>query len=201
MRTLPDGSRFVFTVAYGAGDTVKGDALQLIKKQWAKVGIDMEPTPLDRTLIEARQASGDLEAIAWDRGGGDGQEVVIDPRWYFPANNDSAKWAPSWTAWYEGVGAGSSEVKPEEPPAPVKKQMDLYNELEATASFDEQVSLMKQILQIAADQFYMLGVAFDTSGYGLKKNDMQNVPKSMPASWIYPTPGPSNPEQFFKSPQ
>jgi peptide/nickel transport system substrate-binding protein len=25
------------------------------------------------------------------------------------------------------------------------------------------------------------------------------VPASMPASWIYPTPGPSNPEQFYKS--
>jgi peptide/nickel transport system substrate-binding protein len=198
MRTLPDGSRFVFTVAYGAGDTVKGDALQLIKKQWAKVGIDMEPTPLDRTLIETRQANNELQAIAWDRGGGDGQEVVIDPRWYFPANNDSFKWAPQWAAWYEGITPGGA-ITPEQPPAPVKQQMDLYNQLQASPEFDQQVTLMKQILDIAADQFYMLGIAFEANGYGLKKTNMHNVPKSMPASWIYPTPGPTNPEQYFLS--
>ncbi len=196
MRTLDDGSRFVFTVAYGSTDTVKGDALQIIKKEWAAVGVDMEPTPLDRTLIQTRQANNELQAIAWDRGGGDGQEVVIDPRWYFPANNDSFKWAPQWTAWYEGIKPGGG-VTPEEPPAPVLQQMKLYDQLKASPDFKQQVSLMKQLLQISADQFYMLGIAFEAPGYGVKKTDVHNVPKSMPASWIYPTPGPTNPEQYY----
>jgi peptide/nickel transport system substrate-binding protein len=199
MRLRPDGSRFVFTIAYSSADPVFGDALQLIKRQWAKVGIAMEPTPLDRTLIGARHDSGDLEGVAWQRGGGAGQEVVIDPRWYFPANNDSYYWAPAWAAWYIGVDPKKSPVKPEEPPAAIKQQMDLYNEIQLSPNFDEQVKLMKQLLDIAAEQFWTMGVGFDANGYGVKKNTMHNVPASMPASWIYPTPGPSNPEQFYKS--
>lgn len=199
-RTL-DGKRFVFTFAYSSANPVFGDALQLIKKQWAKVGIDMEPTPLDRTLIQARQDAGELQGVAWSRGGGAGQEVVLDPRWYFPANNDSYYWAPAWAAWYEGVDTANSQVQPEEPPAVVRKQMDLYNQLKASPDPKEQVTLMKQILEIAADQFWTMGIAFEANGYGVKKDDMHNVPKSMPASWIYPTPGPTNPEQYYFSGQ
>ena len=199
LRLGPDGSRFVFTVAYSAADPVFGDALQIVKRQWAQAGIAMEPTPLDRTLIGARHDRGDLEGVAWTRGGGAGQEVVLDPRWYFPANNDSYYWAPAWAAWYTGVDPARSLVKPEEPPASAKRQMELYNQLQATGDFDGQVRLMREVLDIAAEQFWTMGIAFDANGYGVKKTTMRNVPPSMPASWIYPTPGPANPETFFKA--
>ena len=58
---------------------------------------------------------------------------------------------------------------------------------------------MNQLLDIAAEEFWTMGVAFEANGYGVKKKNFHNVPKSMPASWIYPTPGPTNPEQYFKS--
>ena len=199
MRLRPDGSRFAFTVAYGAANTVFGDALELISQQWAKVGIEMKPTPLDRTLIQTRQDAGELEGVAWERGGGAGQEVVIDPRWYFPANNDSYYWAPAWAAWYLGVNPATAQVKPEEPPPAAKKQMELYNKLLSSADPKEQIAYMNQLLDIAAEEFWTMGVAFEANGYGVKKKNFHNVPKSMPASWIYPTPGPTNPEQYFKS--
>ena len=56
---------------------------------------------------------------------------------------------------------------------------------------------MNQILDIAADEFWTMGIAWQAAGYGVKKTNFHNVPASMPASWIYPTPGPSNPEQYF----
>jgi peptide/nickel transport system substrate-binding protein len=197
MRLRPDGSPFVLNFGYSAATTIFGDALELIAAQWAKVGIHMVPTPLDRTLIQARQDAGELEGVAWERGGGDGAEVVLDPRWWFPANNDSYYWAPTWTAYYLGVNPETAQVKPEEPPAAAKKQMELYGELQANADPDAQVKLMGDILQIAADEFWTMGVAWPSSGYGVKKTNFKNVPPAMPASWIYPTPGPTNPEQYF----
>jgi peptide/nickel transport system substrate-binding protein len=88
-------------------------------------------------------------------------------------------------------------LKPEEPPLAAKKQMELYGELQANADPAVQVKLMSDILQIAADEFWTMGVAWPSSGYGVKKANFLNVPPSMPASWIYPTPGPTNPEQYF----
>lgn len=197
MRLRPDGSPFVLTFAYSAATPVFGDALELIAAQWAKVGIQMVPAPLDRTLIQTRQDAGELEGVAWERGGGDGAEVVLDPRWWFPSNNDSYYWAPTWTAYFLGVNPETAQVKPEEPPPAVKKQMQLYGELQASADAEQQVALMNQILDIAAEEFWTMGVAWPSSGYGVKKTNFLNVPASMPASWIYPTPGPTNPEQYF----
>ena len=197
LRQWPDGSPFALTFAYSAAVPVFGDALELIAAQWAKVGIKMVPTPLDRTLIQTRQDAGELEGVAWERGGGDGAEVVLDPRWWFPANNDSYYWAPTWTAYYLGVNPATSQVKPEEPPPAAREQMKLYGELQASPDAGKQVELMRRILDIAADEFWTMGVAWPSSGYGVRKKNFLNVPAAMPASWIYPTPGPTNPEQYF----
>lgn len=198
-RLMPDGERLNITYAYSAANPVFGDALELIANQWQEIGISMVPTPLDRTLLQTRQDAGELQGVAWERGGGAGQEVVLDPRWWFPSNNDSYYWAPAWTAWYLDVNPETSQVEPEEPPEVVKKQMDLYAQLQASPDQDEQVELMNQILDIAAEEFWTMGVAFEGPGYAVKKNSFHNVPDSMPASWIYPTPGPTNPEQYYMS--
>ena len=197
MRQRPDGSPFVLIYAYSAANTVFGDALELIAQQWAKVGIQMTPTPMDRTLIATRQDAGELEGVAWERGGGAGQEVVLDPRWWFPSNADSYYWAPAWTAYFLDVDPATAQVKPEQPSEPALKQMELYGQLQAAADPKEQVRLMNEILDIAADEFWTMGIAWPSNGYGVKKATFRNVPASMPGSWIYPTPGPSNPEQYY----
>ena len=56
---------------------------------------------------------------------------------------------------------------------------------------------MNDILDIAAEQFWTMGIGWPTNGYGVKKTNFRNVPATMPGSWIYPTPGPTNPEQYF----
>lgn len=197
IRLMPNGEPFIMEFAFSAATPIFGDALELISEQWAQIGIDMRPTSLDRTLIQTRQDAGELDAVAWERGGGDGQEVVLDPRWWFPSNSDSYYWAPAWTAYYLDVNPETSQIEPEEPPAAALRQMELYEQLQAEPDFDEQVALMNEILDIAAEEFWTMGIAWEASGYAVKRTDFMNVPDTMPASWIYPTPGPTNPEQYF----
>lgn len=196
-RLMPDGSKLVVSLAFSAANATYGDALELIQQYWRAVGIDSQIDSLDRTLVQVRRAAGDLDAIAWERGGGNGQEVILDPRWYIPAQPDSRYYAPAWTNWYLGTN-DPNETKAEEPPPAVKKALDLYKELLATGDGDKQIALMKEILDIAADEFMVMGIATEGDGYGIVKTDFGNVPANMPASWIYPTPGPTNPEQYFR---
>lgn len=45
-----------------------------------------------------------------------------------------------------------------------------------------------------------MGLVLPGPGYGIVKNKMHNVPELMPDGFLYPTPGPTNPEQsFFES--
>lgn len=76
--------------------------------------------------------------------------------------------------------------------------MELYDELKATGDVDRQNELMGEILQIAADEFYVLGVSLAPDGYGIVKNHFRNVPATMfHAGLPYPNPAPANPPQFF----
>ncbi|MBV9812516.1 MAG: hypothetical protein JO326_07185 [Acetobacteraceae bacterium] len=57
---------------------------------------------------------------------------------------------------------------------------------------------MKQILQGAAEAFYVFGVSLPPESYGVVKNDMRNITRTMPNSFGWPTYAPTRPEQFFK---
>jgi peptide/nickel transport system substrate-binding protein len=81
----------------------------------------------------------------------------------------------------------------------VKAQQELYKQLLATPEPAQQAEIMAQILEKAADQFLVWGVSLPPDGYGVVKNDMVNTMPVMPNSFGWPTPGPSRPEQFFKS--
>ncbi len=196
-RLLPDGTKLVVSMTFNATNKPFGDALELIQKYWRAVGIDCTVDGADRTLIQVRRAAGELDLTAWERGGGNGQEVILDPRWYIPQQPDSRYFAPAWTNWYLKT-ADAAETKPEEPPAEIKKALALYDDILKTGDGDKQIELMKQVLDIAADQFLVMGIAFEADGYGIVSTDFRNVPENMPASWIYPTPGPTNPEQYYR---
>ena len=99
----------------------------------------------------------------------------------------------AWAFWYNGA---NPEVA-EEPPDEIKHAMALYDEIKVTPSDEKQFELMMQILDIAADEFYAIGTVLEPNAFGVVTNRMRNVPASMPNSWIYPSPAPYNPEQFW----
>jgi peptide/nickel transport system substrate-binding protein len=56
---------------------------------------------------------------------------------------------------------------------------------------------MARILRGVRDQFLVIGVASMPPGYGIVKNTMHNVPKSIPGNLAFPGIGPAHPEQFY----
>jgi peptide/nickel transport system substrate-binding protein len=78
--------------------------------------------------------------------------------------------------------------------------MELYEEVLAAGDPDQQAELMKQIAEIAKDQFYHMGMYVPTvPGYAVVNKNMINVPV-MFGSWQYPNPGPALPESWsFKA--
>jgi len=197
-RLGPDGQRISFAVeTQTSGDII--DALELIKGYWREVGVDLQIRAIDRDLLEERRSANEYDALS---AAGDGglRDALLDPRWYFPFS-DASTFALAWQAWYNTRGAeGRIEgVQPEEPPAATKRQMELYDQLRATSDPAEQQRLFMEILDIAAEEFYVMGVTLPAATYAVVKNDFQNVPATMPYAWLYPMPAPTNPEQYFWS--
>jgi peptide/nickel transport system substrate-binding protein len=188
MRLMPDGKPMAFTMEISNTGKEWMDAGPMLQKYWKAVGIDMTPKVEDRALMYTRKDANEFDAMVW--GGDGGLDVVLEPRWYFPYSAES-QFGELWQYWY------NKDPRGEEPPAAQKKQMELYDQLKATGDTKKQDELMKQILQIAQEQFNAIGIVLPTNGYGIVKNNFKNVPKTMPGAWLYPNPGPTNPEQYF----
>ncbi len=84
----------------------------------------------------------------------------------------------------------------EEPPAEVKKQMDIYRQIKASPDPAKQKALFQQLLDISADEFYAIGLSTPGNLYAVVKNNLHNVPVAWTA-WTFPTPAATNTEQYY----
>jgi peptide/nickel transport system substrate-binding protein len=194
-RIGPDGNRLSFIMELDQARTTYIDAMELIKPNWEAVGVEVIVSTMERSLWEERIRSSniDFDASGHRFGGGSGDAVILDARYWFPENNGSSIFGKAWAFWYNGV---NPEVA-EEPPDAIKEAMALYDEIKVTPDDARQFELMMRILDIAADEFYAIGTVLEPNAFGVVTNRMRNVPGTMPNSWIYASPAPYNPEQFW----
>ncbi|WP_158626044.1 ABC transporter substrate-binding protein [Arsenicitalea aurantiaca] len=187
-RTMPDGSPLVLTLAAVNALGGHGDTAELVTQYWQAVGIDARLSSMDRTRFYEEKTNNTHDAVIWGATSG-GIDVYIDPRDYFPFSTES-NFAINWGKYYINAGG-------EEPPQYVKDQWALYDDIKATADPEQQAELFQQILDITAEQFYNIGISTATPSYAVVSNDLGNVSRDTPVGWIYPDPGPENPEQWY----
>ena len=190
IRLGPDGNPISFAVDVTAVNTDQVNVIEQVVGYWQAVGVDAQANVIDRDLMYSRKDANQHDVAVW--GGDGGLDVILEPRWYFPFSSESL-FGEAWQFWF----ANPEHPLAEEPPAATMEQMELYRQLSATADPEQQNELMKQILQIAADEFYALGISLPALGYGIQANNFHNVPATFPNAWLYPHPAPTNPFQYF----
>lgn len=192
IRLGPDGNPIVVTVEFTTEIVPEfPDVLELIQGFWREVGIEMNIKNENRSLFYERKAANQHDAGLWKGDGG--LEVVLEPRWYFPHSGESI-YAVPWAEWFS-----SNRESGQEPPEPARQQIELYYQLQEATDSNTKADIMGQILQIAQEQFWVMGINLPPSDYGIVKNNFHNVLGGMPDAYLYPTPGPTNPEQYFIS--
>jgi peptide/nickel transport system substrate-binding protein len=193
-RLLPDGEPLIIVVeATPDYDPTFIDTGNLVVGYWNEVGINAQLKPEDRSLFETRTTSNEHDCSIW-YGEGGLQDAILGPRWYFPSQENTH----FGTAWYVSwQNPSSPQSTAMEPPAEIQQQMDLYDQISASPDPAVQNDLFNQLLAISQEYFYAIGVSLPSLGYAIKKVNMRNVPTSMPLAWLYPTPAPTRPEQFY----
>lgn len=170
-RLGPDGNRIFFQVDVTPDFRAEWvDVLELLAGYWREVGIEMQTKSEAESLFVSRTQANEQDAVMWQGGGG--VDVILNPWAYFPFLSNSYL-APAWGKWYLGQPGG------EEPPEATKQQMALYDQLVGTADSAGRDELMKQILEIAADEFYSIGINLQPLTYGIAKNNFRNVHEPM----------------------
>jgi peptide/nickel transport system substrate-binding protein len=189
-RLRPDGRRI--RIALDVIDFLSMlEVTRLIPDYWRAVGIETRLNILEREAFYARKSANRHDADVWVGDGG--LEVLLEPRWYFPSSCIESNYAIPWACWY----SNPADPRAEPPPIVVQQQMTRYDQIRTTADQTKQYALMSEILDIAADQFYVIGISTPPLRYGILRTGFANVPNFIPHSWTYPHPAPTNPCQYF----
>lgn len=168
------------------------DALQLVIRDWEAVGIKANLALSERSLFRERTDNNDHDWTAWNGEGGLGADVMLEPRWYLPFSTWSFFGIP-WQYWR----TGTQNTNTEEPPAEIKRQIELYEQIKLTADPEEQKALMREVLAIAKEQFYAMGITLPANSVGIARNNFRNIPDAMYSSFSWPQPAVLGAEQFF----
>ncbi|MFY7960928.1 MAG: ABC transporter substrate-binding protein [Elsteraceae bacterium] len=191
--SLADGSPISISIDMAVGVFPEwAHSLDMIKVDLARLGVDLRPNVLDRRSFQSRYERNDFDAQIW--GGDGGWDAILQPRWYFPSEDES-RWAPLWALWH----INPKDPRAELPPPRVREQMALYQTLLRSTNASMRNALMRRILDITREEFPVIGICLPENGYGIVRNDFHNVPTKMPFAWSYPNPGPVRPEQFFST--
>ena len=192
-RTRPDGQKLFFTIdVIPTLNPDAVDALELVKRHWAEIGVDFKINAIERALYYTRGDNNDHDAAVWPGPGG--LDPILDARDYFAQHTQGTRYAIPWCQWYVSGGKEGQE-----PPESQKKRMKLFDEARATADLKVRGDAMKQIFDLAAEEFETIGICLGVNSFGIVKNNLMNVPKSYPNSWSWPNPGPALPQQFYFS--
>jgi peptide/nickel transport system substrate-binding protein len=192
-RLQPDGKRLTITWECNAGNQGQIDYLTMFCQLWQKdLRINMVVKPQERTIFYARKEANEHEAGIWTGGGG--LDPISELRWYMPTTNE-ALWGVAWALWYMKDKRGI------EPPDWVKKQYELLDQVKASSDTNKHIALVKQYLDITAEQFPCWGIAQQTlPSLNVVKNNFKNVPEKIMDGRGFNAPGNIWVEQCYKDP-
>ncbi|MFD2261448.1 ABC transporter substrate-binding protein [Lacibacterium aquatile] len=191
MRLRPDGQKVFFSI-----DVIptlypdQVDALELVKRHWADIGVDIKVNTIERALYYTRGDNNDHDAASWSGSGG--LDMMFDPRDYFAYHPQGSRYAIPWANWLTSGGKSG-----EEPPESQKKRMALFDQARGTTDLAKRAEYVKQLLDLTYEAFETVGVCLGVNSFGVCKNNLMNVPEKMPDSWSYPNPAPTLPAQYF----
>ena len=188
-RIGPGGAPLAFNVISPL-ESARLEWLEKIVEDWRALGIKASVQPLEREDFVRRLEADSFDAAAYSGDGG--ISSVIFPDDFVPTSLQSA-WGLRWLYWVQDKEDPRAEV----PPPSVQRQLELYDAIRATTDLDKQQDLMRQILDIAAEEFRTIGVARGTFDSGFMRRDFRNAPDFLFSSWSYPEPAPTNPPQYF----
>ncbi len=192
-RLTPSGEKLFLTADAMVVDTAAIDTMELIKKQWAAVGIDLGINTMERSLYYERAQNADYDIGTYAVPGG--MNPTLDPRALVAIHTLDSRQSIPWVRWYASGGKTG-----EEPSGSMKERMHLWDQWKQASDSATADKLFRNILDLAADGFEVVGTVQAVTTFGVRSKKLMNVPDKIPFSWDYATPGPTQLQQYYFAP-
>jgi len=195
-RLRPDGSRLsiIFSVSndltYG---TDWPDIAEVLIGYWDAVGVQITLNSMDDDTYIQNRTDNELEMTIYTGEGGPGITPILDPRYYVPMYGQFSMFSNAWFN-YRAEFPDSVQI---EPPQYIQDAYDQWLEVQSAVGLDNQIEKMKVVLQTAADNFYVIGLARPVPGYQPYSSRLGNQPDGWLAGWNQGVQKLTYPEQWY----
>lgn len=179
VRLLPDGRPAEIIVETVGEDSEQSDMLELIREQWAEIGIRIHSRPSQLEVLRNRIFAGETLMSVFNGIDNGVPSAVMPPRDFAPTSQaDQPQW-PKWGQHYETKGAAGEP--PDLPEA--KRLMRLFEAW--TSSFDpaRQEDIWHEMLDLYTSQCFTLGTVEGVRQPIAARMDLQNLPETAIFNW------------------
>lgn len=178
VRLLPDGREMNVIVETAGEDTEQTDILELIKDDWASIGIKLFTKPLQREVFRNRIFAGETQISVWTGFENGVPTAAFNPVALAPTSQHSYQW-PKWGQFYE---TGGKVGEPPDMPAAIELQ-ELHRQWLNAGSDEERTEVWGKMLSIHADQVFSIGVVSGVMQPIVVRNGLRNVPRKGIYNW------------------
>ena len=173
VRLLPDGRPMELIVESTGESSMEADVMELVRDNWADLGIKMFTRTSQRDIFRSRVAAGSTIMSVW--AGVDNGAPTSDhsPAAFVPTDPYQLQW-PSWGTYTSTRGKAGEPV---DDPAAVRL-VTLYRNWLVAGDEPEKRAIWDEILDINADRVFAIGVVTATLVPVVVSNRLKNVPES-----------------------
>jgi peptide/nickel transport system substrate-binding protein len=178
IRLLPDGRPAEIIVETAGEDTEQTDVLELIRDDWARIGIKLFIKPSQREVFRNRVFAGESQMAVWSGWENGVASAEMSPAELAPTSQQSLQW-PKWGQHYETKGkAGEAPDM-----APASELMELHHRWLDAKELAERRAIWQRMLEIHAENVFVIGIIAGVQQPVVVKNDLVNVPKEGIYNW------------------
>lgn len=193
-----DGNRFSIVLTVSNDLSYGGNWVQvaeLLIGYWKAVGVEVNLNSVaNQVFTESYMEDNQIEATVYTGEGGAGITGILDSRYYVPGDY-FGMYGQGWYFWRVKDTTGAVQVEMPADILAIRQQFETQVLTQPTQ--EAQIEAMKEILQIAADQFWVIGIARNGPGYQVFSSRLGNQPAEWVGGWISGVQKITFPEQWY----
>ncbi|MEK6244297.1 MAG: ABC transporter substrate-binding protein [Pseudomonadota bacterium] len=178
VRKLPDGRPLEIIVETAGESTEQTDVLEMIRENWREVGVKLFPKPTQREVLRNRVFSGEALMSVWTGLENGLANPDISPEELAPTSQQQLQW-PKFGQHFETSG----KVGESPDIAEAVELMKLNSQWRDAATRDERAKIWHRMLQIHAEQQFVIGVVSGVAQPVVVRNTLRNVPEKGIYNW------------------
>ncbi len=178
VRRLPDGRPLEIIVETAGESSEQADTLELIRETWREVGIKLFTKPSQREVFRNRIFAGETLMSVWSGLENGVPNAETNPDALAPTSQQQLQW-PKFGQYYETHG--KMGVKPDLPQ--VQRLAKLQQDWLQSNSREARADIWRQMLEIHAEQQFVIGVICGVPQPVVARASLMNVPETGLYNW------------------